>query len=489
MPPMDAGSGGYGAVVPIKPKRSGGKIAAIVCAAVVGVLALLYIAGAVFFMGRFFPNTYVGDTDLSLKSLSEVRSYIDDSVQDYELDITGMGFDLSLSAEDAGITVDSQAVVDGMHEDASPWAWPLEVFRQHDETEKLAASYDQTGFNDFIKTSVEQFNVDKQPPVNATIAFDELAGEFVVQDEQVGTTLDADAVIASADAALLSLEHTVKLTEDHLVQPSVLSDDPALQTARNQANSFLGTDLDLTLGGTDVASVDAALVSQWVVLGEDLSASLNQDALSAWVDQLVAQCNTVGTERVYTRADGKKVTVSGGVYGWEIDRDGLLAVVQQAVPAHTVATQEIPCLSTAAVAVEPGKRDWGSRYIDIDLTEQHVRFYGDDGSIIWESDCISGVPNEERETPTGVYKINRKSSPETLNVWENGRKDHETVVQYWMPFVDNLIGLHDADWQPDFGGTMYKDGYGSHGCVNLPPSKAAELYELVQVGDCVVCHW
>ena len=30
---------------------------------------------------------------------------------------------------------------------------------------------------------------------------------------------------------------------------------------------------------------------------------------------------------------------------------------------------------------------------------------------------------------------------------------------------------------------MYKDGYGSHGCVNLPPAKAKELYSLIHSGD------
>ena len=42
---------------------------------------------------------------------------------------------------------------------------------------------------------------------------------------------------------------------------------------------------------------------------------------------------------------------------------------------------------------------------------------------------------------------------------------YESTVQYWMPFVGNVIGMHDADWQPYFGGTRYQDGGGSHGCV------------------------
>ena len=57
-----------------------------------------------------------------------------------------------------------------------------------------------------------------------------------------------------------------------------------------------------------------------------------------------------------------------------------------------------------------------------------------------------------------------------------------------MPFVENYIGFHDATWQSAFGGTRYKDGYGSHGCVNLSLSKAGALYDVIQIGDPVIVH-
>lgn len=118
-----------------------------------------------------------------------------------------------------------------------------------------------------------------------------------------------------------------------------------------------------------------------------------------------------------------------------------------------------------------------------------MRFYDEAGALVWESACVTGTPNGEHDTPSGVYWLNQKQSPSTLVGYDGDTKIYETEVQYWMPFVGNAIGLHDADWQPDFGGTLYKEGFGSHGCVNLPPSKAGELYGLIQGGDVVVCHW
>lgn len=483
------GGAQFGMAASAKPARKHGKVAAIVIGIIVAILAIVYVAGAIFFMGRFFPNTFTGDTDLSMRPVSEVQQQLDRAISDYELTVSGQGFRLELTAEETGINADSAAVVDSMHADANPWAWPIELFRTHDETGKLAASYNESGLEETVRAAVDQFNADKTAPVNATIAFNGDLGAFAVVPEQPGTALDADAVIKAVDEAVVSLDEAVKLTSDDLQQPTVLSTEPKLQQAVDQANAMITADLTLTMAGDVAAEVDASLISQWVVLGEDLSATLDQNALTAWVDELTAKCNTVGTSRTYTRADGKVITVSGGVYGWEVDRDALLSQVQEAVAAGTVGTQEVPCSSHGSAYNGVGERDWGNRYIDIDLAEQHVRFYDDTGALVWESDCISGTPDGKHDTSVGVFWLNTKESPSMLIGYENGKKLYETEVSYWMPFDGNSIGLHDASWQPGFGGNMYAEGYGSHGCVNLPVGKAAELYDLVQPGDCVVSHW
>ena len=53
--------------------------------------------------------------------------------------------------------------------------------------------------------------------------------------------------------------------------------------------------------------------------------------------------------------------------------------------------------------------------------------------------------------------VNAKESPSKLIGYNGNEKIYETEVQYWMPFVGNYIGFHDADWQSAFGGTLYAD--------------------------------
>ena len=67
---------------------------------------------------------------------------------------------------------------------------------------------------------------------------------------------------------------------------------------------------------------------------------------------------------------------------------------------------------------------------------------------------------------------------------ENGEYEYETPVQYWMPF-NGGVGFHDASWQASFGGDVYTYN-GSHGCINLPPDKAAELYEIIDTETPIV---
>ena len=470
-------------------KHKPAKILGITFGAIIAVMLVAYAGVALYFTDRFMPNSTIGDIDVSLMSAGDAQKVLADSIIDYALSIDGQGFSLKLSASDAGLSIDEGKVVQDMLSDMNAWAWPFELREEHDETAKLVATYNGTGLEDAIRAAVASFNEGATQPTNAAIKFEEAKASFVVQPESVGTALDADAVIKAADDAVAGLDPQVKLTAEQLLQPTVLSADPKLTAAADSANTMVKADLVLNMAGTAAGTVDASLVSQWVTLADDLSVTLDEGALTAWVDELAAACNTIGTQRTYTRPDGRTFTVAGGTYGWEVDKDSLLTLVKDAVANGTVDSIDIPCTQTGDAYSGAGKQDWGNRYVDVDLSEQHARFYDASGAVIWESDIITGKPDGEHDTPSGVYMVNAMASPSKLIGYNGNEKIYETEVQYWMPFVGNYIGFHDADWQPAFGGTLYADGAGSHGCVNLPPSKASELYGMLSSGDTVVVHW
>ena len=127
-----------------------------------------------------------------------------------------------------------------------------------------------------------------------------------------------------------------------------------------------------------------------------------------------------------------------------------------------------------------GTPDYGSTYVEINLSAQHLFFYKN-GSLVIDSDFVSGNPNKGNATPTGAYSITYKQRNATLK-----GADYNTPVDYWMPYCNN-VGMHDANWRSSFGGTIYKSS-GSHGCVNLPPSVAATIFERIEEGDPVLVY-
>ena len=98
-----------------------------------------------------------------------------------------------------------------------------------------------------------------------------------------------------------------------------------------------------------------------------------------------------------------------------------------------------------------------------------------------DTPIVSGNPDIEGcGTPTGCYALDAKESPAVLT-----GEDYEANVTYWMPFAGN-VGIHDATWRTEFGGNMYQWD-GSHGCINLPPKVAAQVYGNAYKGIPIIC--
>ncbi|HMS25367.1 MAG TPA: L,D-transpeptidase, partial [Acidimicrobiia bacterium] len=78
-------------------------------------------------------------------------------------------------------------------------------------------------------------------------------------------------------------------------------------------------------------------------------------------------------------------------------------------------------------------------------------------------------------TPIGIFRVYAKQR----NTYLTG-PGYRSFVQYWMPFMRGY-GMHDASWRSTFGGPDYGQ-IGSHGCVNMPPHQAVQLFNWINVG-------
>lgn len=466
-----------------------GKLKTKMIIAVLAVLVCLYVAGCIYFNDKFWPNTTMGGHDISMMSAAAAQEAIAGDAAVWELAVEGQGLGFAVPSSAIALSIDPVQSIAAAKSTVVPWLWPIAAWGSHDMGSSYAVSADKTAFEALVTQGIEAFNAGAVLPVNATVAYDKASSGFVVTKEQQGTVLDTATLVARADVALQCLDKTLVVTTEDLVKPTVFATNPALAAGRDEANTLLAVDVVVNFDGQPLYQVGSADAAQWVVFDDAYHATFSEEALAVWAAAMDASVNSVGAERRYVRPDGVTVTVSGGIYGWETEHVDWAAIVKASRDSGTQQVVDLSVNQSAAAYRGPSALDWG-RYCDIDLTEQYARFYEADGSCVWESDIVTGKPY--MATPEGVWMCNLKASPCTLTgqiVASTGQPAYVTTVAYWMPFVRNSIGLHDATWQSSFGGSRWEDGYGSHGCVNLPYDAAEELYGIIDVGDAVIVHW
>lgn len=258
--------------------------------------------------------------------------------------------------------------------------------------------------------------------------------------------------------------------------------DPALVELCSIMNQCREMEITYVFGAqTEV--LGGAVICTWLTGSRDGEITVDRTLAGAYVQGLKDKFDTAGRARIFKTATGREVELTGA-YGWSINHgaetDALIAMIR------TGQTQSRePVYAAAAAGREAG--DWGTTYVEIDLTGQHV-YMIKDGQVVWDAPCVTGNVAKSYTTPPGIFSLAYKERDRVLRgkKMPDGKYEYESPVDYWMPF-NGGIGLHDANWRSKFGGAIYQNS-GSHGCINLPPAKVPALYEMVYKGMPVLCY-
>lgn len=466
------------------------KVLLVLGAVILALLIAVYAVGAAFFSSHFYPNTQFNSQDISYQSDADFASEVEAQIPSYVLTISGEGYLQKLTSEQVDLAVDNEQLKADAFASQNIWLWPIEVFAQHDVSDVIHANFDEKKLSDLLTPSVEEYNKDAAKSVDATISYSELLDTLTIEPEVYGTQIDLPVFLSKIGECLAGMETAYQLNSEVFIQPTIFADDERFKEALPAANELISGEIELTMaqGAVSAGKVGKDLLVTWLALDpETLMPTLDQEAVIAWADQKSAELNTVGTKRTFKRGDGQEVTVGGGVYGWKVNTADLATTLIGNVTSGNFETIDIPCEQTADVYNGPGQRDWGA-YVDIDISEQKVRYFNENNEQLFVTDCVTGDVTKGRGTPTGLYYLRMKKSPEVLTGFNaDGTKDYESHVTYWLPFIRNSIGLHDASWRSNFGGSIYR-GNGSHGCVNLPTESAKWFYDNLSTNVAVLVH-
>lgn len=325
---------------------------------------------------------------------------------------------------------------------------------------------------------------------DAYIQYDENSQQFILVNEVQGNQIDEARLFSYVNETLNSVIQQdplgglvdITLGAEAYQQP-VAADSQELQTKlaglNQQLANYRNASVTYTFGETtEVLGKD--VISSWIrVEGESIS--IDQAAAEDYVENLAADYNTIYVPRTFRTTYGSDITVESNEYGFRIDQSAELAQLLADLGSGEPVTRE-PVYSISGMK-RNGRDDLAGSYIEVSLDDQHLWLYKD-GALITETDIVSGAPVEGRETYRGAWPIAYKASPFNLTSDEYG---YDVKVTYWMPFVYGQ-GLHDASWQSSFGGSRYRSGAGSHGCINLPTDQAALIYETIDGGYPIIIY-
>ena len=117
--------------------------------------------------------------------------------------------------------------------------------------------------------------------------------------------------------------------------------------------------------------------------------------------------------------------------------------------------------------------------IYLNLDTQMVSLYKN-GKLVLKTNVVTGT-KDLHDTPTGLHYVSPNTKGNDIPL-EGISPDtglfYSKTVKYWMPFVENSIGFHDANWRDNaqFNPSTYKTN-GSYGCVNMKTNDAKFLFD------------
>ena len=452
---------------------------------IVMILGGIYYAGYKYCETHFMPGSTINGFDCGGLTEEEAEKRFADAASKYTLDIHFRGGTTEvLTAQDIGFAYKPDGSIGAMIHRQDQELWPRYFFEDYAYTMEVAGSYDPNLLASAILALPELQKENMQAPTDAYIMFmdgnETTDGTFEIVPDDPGSTIDPVQLAAGAGDAAARYEQEIDAEQiaGAYKEAKLKADDAGLVARCKDLNDIVGASITYVLPDKTELKLNSDVMKDWLV--RDKKGMLVKDD-EAWDEQLwkfmellAYNCNTIGTDREFNSTTRGPITVTGGDYGYMVNQIAEHDLLVEDLAAGKKETRK-PSYYISPYNDETENDGIGRTYLEVDLEEQHMWCYID-GKLVMESDCVTGDPTTDHETPTGVFGIMFMKKDATLRgiQQKNGKYEYETKVKYWMPFYADC-GFHDAWWRTAFGEEIYK-GDGSHGCVNLPSEAAEELF-------------
>ena len=464
-----------------------------------GALGGIYYYGYQYCQTHFMPGTTINGYDCSDMTADEAQRWFDIAAKNYVMNIRFRGGATeTLSAEDMGFSYQPDGSIDVLLQNQDETLWPKYYLEENHYTITPTGTYDPDILEASLRALPELQEENMILPEDAYIQFrdgtKDTDGEFVIVPDVKGSTIDLDQLAAGVGDAAARYEEMVDAEEIPYAYKTAgtQADDAKLVARCMDLNDMVGASLTYVMPDKEEIRLNSDILKDWLV--KDKKGRLVKDEeiwkekISDFVQTLADNGNTVGMKRHFNATLQGPIVVEGGFYGYAVDQEAERNRLAKDLE-NCVKDTRTPIYWNLPYNEETEYDGIGTTYIEADLSAQHVWCYIQ-GRLVMDCDCVSGTMSDGHATQAGVHGIifkKRNALLQGLMPNSSTEYEYETEVKYWMPFYTD-VGFHDAWWRADFGGDIYlKDG--SHGCINLPPEAAEELFSYCDENMPVVVYY
>lgn len=441
------------------------------------VVIAMYLGVSVFFMNHFYFGSEINNIKVAGKTVTEADELISASIDKYTLELKERGDEKEeIKGSEIGLKYDPKDKINDLKNSQNPLKWITSIFsKSHTELDHIV-TFDEDLLYEQID-NLSCLNSDEIiEPKNASFEYTD--DGYKVIEEVKGNKINKEALYENIKNSILKGETVIDLDEiNSYYNPQYTLESKEVNDAKDLLDKYTNLEITYTFDNKKEV-VDGSEINKWLYVNENMEVTFDEKKVRNYVDSLARKYNTFANTRKFSSSSGKEIQVSGGNYGWIIDKQAEVKELIETIKKGEDATKE-PVYSQTAVS--RNSNDIGNTYVEIDFTKQHLWFYKN-GVLITEGDVVTGNMSNNWGTPAGTYRLNYRERNATLK-----GEDYTSPVNYWLPFNGN-IGIHDATWRAEFGGQIYMTN-GSHGCVNAPYELAKTIFENIEAGTPIVCYY
>lgn len=440
------------------------------------ILIAAYIGAAQYFTNHFYLGSKINGVSVSGKSVDQTKIKMASALQSYALTIKEKdGKVETINAQDINEKYSSASDYQKLKNDQNPYNWIIGTFNKKNSQMTNGISYD----SNLLKEKIDKLSCVSGKsivePKSASFKYTEKG--YVVVNEVNGNKVNKEELYNVINQAVLNEQSTIDLEKDNCyIKPKYTSSSPKTNQTKTLLDKYVASKVTYTFGNQN-ESINASAINKWLKVDNNLDITFDENAERTYLNKVFSKYETKGKTRSFTTSSGSKVNIVGGDYGWLVDTNKEMQVLNPIIKKGQTTTKQ-PIYKQKAVSHDAN--DIGNTYVEVDLSKQHLWFYKN-GSLVVQGDVVTGNVSLNDATPAGAYMLKYKEKNADLK-----GPDYVQPVSYWMPF-NGGIGLHDATWRDKFGGNIYLTG-GSHGCVNCPPPLAETIFNNIDAGTAVILY-